>query len=296
MEEKKKAIRKYREKQSPISWLLDAIGLSSKTWYAIDQEVDDSDDLLWKERIEHILIDFPYYGFRRVHAQLCRLGHLVNKKRVQRIMHKHALVQKRRKWSVKTTNSRHALPIYPNLVADLVIDYPEQVWVADITYIRLPDKRFCYLATVIDVYTRRVRGWALMETMEESLVLGALNAALTRYGAPEYFHSDRGGQYCGKAHTGLLTTHKVGISMSATGVSVDNPFAESFFRTLKVEEVYLSDYADIEEARRSIAEFIDVVYTQKRLHSSLRYLTPEEFEQAYEAQHKKKGRAPLLGN
>ncbi len=271
--------------------MLEAIGLSSKTWYAHEEEVDDTDDLVWKERIERILIDFPYYGFRRVHAQLLRDLHTINKKRVQRIMQEYKLVQKRRKYSITTTNSRHTLPTYLNLIATLVIAHPEHVWVADITYIRLPNGKFCYLATILDIFTRRIRGWALREHMREELVVEALNAALKRNGAPEYFHSDRGGQYCGKMHTEILERNGVQISMAATGVSVDNAFAESFFRTIKVEEVYLSDYADIADARRSIAQFIDVVYTHKRLHSSLGYLTPDEFEKAFEAQ----GRNPLLG-
>ena len=280
-------MRKHADARTPRIWLLEAIGLSSKTWYRDEEETDDADDLVWKERILRILIDFPYYGFRRVHAQLLRDGHTINKKRVQRIMQEYKLVQKRRKYSIKTTNSRHALPTYPNLIADLIISYPEHVWVADITYIRLPNGKFCYLATVLDIFTRRPRGWALAEHMREELVVEALESALKRYEAPEYFHSDRGGQYCGKEHTAILTAHKVRISMAATGVSVDNAFAESFFRTIKVEEVYLADYADIVDARRQIAEFIDVVYTTKRLHSSLGYLTPEEFEEAWRKQQKK---------
>lgn len=287
VEAKKEAIEQHRSKDTPVSWLLDAIGLSSKTWYAQETEADDVDDLMWKKRIETILVDFPYYGFRRIHAQLLRDGHTINKKRVQRIMQEQHLVQKRRKYSVKTTNSRHALPTYPNLIKDVIISYPEHVWVADITYIRLPSGKFCYLATILDIFTRRIRGWALAEHMREELVVEALEAALTHYGAPEYFHSDRGGQYCGKEHTGILTEYKVQISMAATGVSVDNAFAESFFRTIKVEEVYLSDYADIDDARRHVAEFIDVVYSTKRLHSSLDYLTPEEFEDVWRKQQKK---------
>lgn len=244
------------------------------------------DDLEWKQHIEKVLVDFPYYGHRRVTHELKRRGHVVNKKRVQRIMQEFELVQKRRKSGIKTTNSRHQLPTYPNLIKDLVISYPEHLWVADITYIRLPGNRFCYLATILDVFTRKPRGWALDDHMKESLVVEALTMALKKHGAPEYFHSDRGGQYCGDLHTGLLKQHGVKISMAATGVSVDNAFAESFFRTIKVEEVYLSDYVDIKDAREHIAQFIDIVYTTKRIHSSLGYLTPEEFEEAWRKQHK----------
>lgn len=234
-----------------------------------------------------MLVDFPYYGHRRAAKELKRRGHAINKKHVQRIMQRYHLVQKRRRSGMKTTNSRHALPTYPNLVKDLVISYPDHLWVADITYVRLPNGKFCYLATILDVFTRRPRGWSLADHMREELVLDALMSALKKHDAPEYFHSDRGGQYCGDRHTRLLKKHGVQISMAATGVSVDNPFAESFFRTIKVEEVYLSDYRDIADARRHIAQFIDIVYTTKRLHSSIGYLTPEEFEDAWRKQHAK---------
>jgi transposase InsO family protein len=268
----------------PVIWFLEAIGLSSKTWYAPEKEADDTEDLLWKARMETVLQDFPRYGSIKVTKMLQRAGYTVNKKKVQRLMQKYGLTQKRRRSFVKTTDSRHNLPTYPNLIADLVISYPNHVWVADITYSRLPNKTFCYLATILDVFTRKPRGWALADHMREELVTTALQQAIDRHGAPEYFHSDRGGQYCGKEHTGILEKHGIRISMSATGVSVDNPFAESFFRTIKVEEVELSDYRDLADARRRIADFIEVVYTQKRIHASLGYLTPDEFEAAWLAQ------------
>lgn len=265
------------------SWLAEAIGLSRKllgkgvAGVSVDELSED--DIALKDKITAILFDFPYYGHRRVVAQLKRGGHCVNKKKVQRVMRVTGLVQKVRKWKPRTTDSRHKLTIYSNCVKDLVLVRPKQVFVGDITYVRLA-KGFCYVAIVLDIFTKKVVGWAIAEHMEASLCVEALELALEG-GAPEYFHSDRGGQYCSDAHTALLKENNVAISMADTGVSVDNPFAESFNRTLKVEEVYLAEYMTIDDAEESIKQFIEDVYNKKRLHSSIGYVPPEEFEREW---------------
>lgn len=231
---------------------------------------------MWKNRIETILADFPYYGYIRVTEELKRRGCAVNKKRISRIMKETGLAQKRRKSGMKTTNSRHRLPVYPNLVKEISASRPKHIWVGDITYVRLA-KGFCYVAALLDIFTRKVVGWSVELHMETSLVVAALKLALEG-GAPEYHHSDRGGQYCSREYTDLLKENGVKISMADTGVSVDNPYAESFNRTLKVEEVYLADYETIDDARELMKRFIEEMYNKKRLHSSLGYKPPEEFE------------------
>lgn len=265
-----------RKEGKPLSWYLEAISLSPKCFKEKGEAENSEEDKVWKERIESVLADFPYYGNVRVTEELKRKGYAVNKKRIERIMRETGLAQKRRKHTVKTTNSRHKLQIYPNLVKDIVANHPKHIWVGDITYVRLA-KGFCYVAAILDIFTRKIVGWSVELHMETSLIVSALNLALLG-GAPEYHHSDRGGQYCSHEYANLLKENGVKISMADTGVSVDNPYAESFNRTLKVEEVYLSDYETIDDARDSIKCFIEEMYNKKRLHSSLGYKPPEEFE------------------
>lgn len=278
----------YREKEpnAKMSWLAEAVGLSRKclgATVAIEEtKTKDSDDTLVEE-ILLILHDFPCYGYRRVTPALKRGGIHVNKKRIQRIMHEHGLSQKRRRRFTKTTDSRHGLTTYPNVVSGIVPDHPCHVWAADITYVRL-EKGFSYVALIVDTFTRKVVGWAVDTHMEASLVLEALRMALEG-GVPDYHHSDRGGQYCAKEYVERLTSCGVQISMADVGMSVDNPYAESLNRTLKVEEVYLKEYRTIEDARREIKHFIEVVYNTKRLHSSIGYVPPVEFEATWCAVH-----------
>jgi putative transposase len=244
-----------------------------------EKPVLSTEDLVWKEKIVSILTEFPCYGYRKITKALHRQGYTINKKKVARIMQAGGLAQKRRKYGVKTTNSRHNLPTYPNCIKGVVPSFPHHIWVADITYVRLA-RGFCYVAIVLDVFTRKVVGWAVLETMATLLVTSALEMALTK-GTPTYHHSDRGGQYCSSEYTGMLKSRGITISMAATGVSVDNPHAESFNKTLKVEEVYLSDYETIDDAAPSIERFIERVYNEKRLHASLGYLPPAEFEELW---------------
>lgn len=265
---------------------MEAIGLSPKCFKEKDETENLEEDKIWKERIEAVLIGFPYYGNVRVTKELHRRGYSVNKKRIARIMKENGLAQKRRKSWTKTTDSRHSLPTYSNLVKDVVANRPHHIWVADITYVRLA-KGFCYVAIILDVFTKKVVGLSVELHMETSLVVDALKLALEG-GSPEYHHSDRGGQYCSYAYTDLLKENGVNISMADTGVSVDNPYAESFNRTLKVEEVYLADYDTIVDAKESMKRFIEEMYNKKRLHSSLGYKPPEEFEEEWLKQNEKR--------
>jgi transposase InsO family protein len=225
-----------------------------------------------------VLLRFPTYGYRRVAAQLRREGCLINHKRVRRVMGENdllAIVKKR----VKTTNSKHSYGRYPNLVKDLVIVRPDQVWCADITYIQL-QRVFIYLAIILDVFTRSLRGWHLGRSLSTDLPLTALKRALIQR-TPEIHHSDQGVQYAAEGYVEQLETAGVQISMTARGQAIDNPYAERVIRTIKEEEVYLADYVDFADAYQHIGHFIQDVYQTKRIHSALGYLTPMEFEAAY---------------
>jgi transposase InsO family protein len=232
-----------------------------------------------RDAIQHIALRWPAYGYRRVHAELVRQGWKVNHKRVLRLMRIDNLLCVRQRKFIFTTNSQHRLPIYPNLVEDLVLNRMDQLWVADITYIRL-QVEFVYLAVLLDAFSRRCIGWALQRTLEAALALEALRMAL-RQRRPKpglVHHSDRGVQYASYDYTAKLQQHGVRISMSRTASPYDNAQAESFIKTLKYEEVYRTEYRNLEEARASIAEFLEKIYNRERLHSALGYCPPEEFE------------------
>jgi transposase InsO family protein len=219
-----------------------------------------------------------------VTAELRRRGWGVNHKRVRRRMREDNLLCLRRRKFVVTTDSNHELPVYPNLAGDLVLTGLDQLWVADITYIRL-ELEFVYLAVILDAYSRRAIGWALERTLEDELSLAALRMALrARSPAPGLVHhSDRGLQYASKDYTDLLKAYQIDISMSRKGNPYDNARCESFLKTLKYEEVYRQEYRDLGEARAGIERFIEKVYNQKRLHSALGYRPPAEFERALSA-------------
>lgn len=257
---------------------MDAIGLSSKSWYAEEKQENNKEDETVKVKINKILSDFPCYGYRRITPELKRKGIEINHKKTRRIMKKYGLHQKkRRKPKIFTTDSNHKLFKYPNLIKEIIPLFPNHIWASDITFIKLRNGAFCYLAVIIDVFTRNVRGWSLKNTLETELVLEALTKALA-HGTPLYHHSDRGRQYCSMEYTNKLKEKGIQISMSDKGEPTQNPFAESFFKTLKVEEVYMFEYNSIEETKISIKRFIEIVYSKKRLHSSLDYITPKEFE------------------
>jgi putative transposase len=188
-------------------------------------------------------------------------------------------LNKRRKIKSWTTDSNHDLRTFPNLIKNTVSIAPNQIWASDITYIRLL-KGFCYLAAIIDIFTKQIRGWAIGLSLEAELAIKALDLALEK-GTPEIHHSDQGVQYCSAEYVMRLESREIKISMSDTGEPTQNAFAESFFRTLKVEEVYLKEYETLDDAKRSIQRFIEIVYTKKRLHQSLGYLPPEKFEMKF---------------
>jgi len=222
------------------------------------------------------------YGTRRVRSQLRRspYGYRINRKRVQRIMRQKGLLRPVKRRKSRTTDSDHPYPRYPNLVKELEITRPEQVWVSDITYIRL-GQGFVYLAIVMDVFTRVIRGWRLSKLLDQELTLAALGMALMDR-VPEIHHSDQGVQYAAHAYVDLLRAFQVQISMAAVGKAEENGYAERFMRTIKEEEVDLSDYRNFAEALAQIGQFIEDVYNHKRIHSSLGYLTPAEFEAAWQ--------------
>lgn len=261
-----------------------AIGLSPKCWKEVScAKKEEAPEAIWRLKIERILSETPCYGYRKVTAALKKAGDGVNHKKIMRLMRETGLKQKKRRWKPRTTDSRHTLRVFPNIIKDIVPLYPHHLWVADITYVQLPHG-FCYVAIVLDVFTRKVVGWSIATTMETALVIEALEMAL-KVGTPLLHHSDRGGQYCAIDYVTRLEHIGTKISMADTGVSVDNPFAESFNRTLKVEEVYLQRYENIDEARASIATFINDVYHAKRLHQSLNYQTPDEFSTSWQLQN-----------
>jgi putative transposase len=236
-------------------------------------------DMELRSQIQKIALANPYYGYRRVQAELQRRGQQVNHKRVRRLMREDNLLCLRRRAFVRTTDSRHGFSVYPNLAREMVLSDINQLWVADITYIRLQSE-FIFLAVILDAYSRRVIGWELSNSLAAELTLGALRKALKgRDFAPGLaHHSDRGVQYACADYTQLLREHGIQISMSRRGNPYDNARVESFIKTLKYEEVYRADYQDQREVRSSIGRFLEKVYNQKRLHSALGYLSPAQFE------------------
>lgn len=229
--------------------------------------------------IQKIALEWPCYGSRRMARELRDRGWRVNRKRIQRWMREDHLLCVRKRAFTVTTNSHHGLPVYANLAAGMTLTGLDQLWVADITYIRL-EREFVYLAVILDAYSRRVVGWALERTLEDTLTLAALRMALERRRpAPGLVHhSDRGVQYASRDYTALLQQHGIRISMSRKGNPYDNATCESFLKTLKYEEVYRSEYRDLGDARARIGEFLEAVYNERRLHSALGYLSPARFE------------------
>jgi putative transposase len=232
-----------------------------------------------RDQMQRVALESPAYGYRRITAELHKRGFAVNHKRVLRMMRQDNLLCIRRRAFLVTTDSRHNLPIYPNLARQMAPTAMNQLWVADITYIRL-HAEFVYLAVVLDAFSRRVIGWALGRTLEAELAVMALRMALLeRKPAPGLVHhSDRGVQYASRVYTEILQQHQSKISMSRKSNPYDNATCESFIKTLKYEEVYRNEYRDFQEARSCIGEFLERVYNRKRLHSALGYVPPAEFE------------------
>ena len=233
------------------------------------------------EQIKEICTDFSKYGYRRVTKQLHRDGKIINTKKVRRIMKEEKLVVRKKRYKPITTQSNHSLQTYPNLAKNFTPTGMNQLWVADITYIRL-QYEFVYLAAITDVFSRRSVGWALSRNIDTQLALSALNKAIQLRGKENVIgcihHSDQGVQYAAMAYVEKLREHDMLASMSRKGNCYDNAFAETFFKTLKYEEVLMNEYQTFDDAYQNIKRFIEEVYNKKRLHSSIGYVPPEEFE------------------
>jgi transposase InsO family protein len=259
------------------------MGLSRSSYYYQakgEPEAKRKEDADIRDRLEALALRFPRYGYRRMTAQLKREGFPVNHKRVLRIMREAGLLVKTRKRYVPTTDSQHSYAVYPNLYKDAQIQGIDAVWVADITYIRIL-LGFVYLAVILDAFSRKVIGYAISKSLDTRLTVSALESAL-RARQPNrgcIHHSDRGVQYACENYVELLKTHGLRISMSAKGNPYENAQVESFFKTLKTEEVYLMDYRDWDDVVRHLPVFIEDVYNRERLHSALGYMSPDEFEQ-----------------
>jgi len=251
-----------------------------------DAEPGPDPDMDLRDAIQHIALAWPSYGRPRITAELRRCGWTVNAKRVYRLLRKDNLLCVRKRKFVVTTDSNHGWKVYPNLARDMVLTDVDQLWRADITYIRLREE-FVFLAVILDAFSRRVIGWALDRHMEDELTLTALRMALAHRTLQPglVHHSDRGSQYASREYTELLASHQIAISMSRKGNPWDNATCESFMKTLKYEEVLRNEYRDLAEARASIREFLEKVYNQKPLPSALGYLPPAEFEAQRAAQH-----------
>lgn len=258
------------------------MGLSMSSYYhdpkvsRAEQEELDAD---LRGYIENIRVDFPKSGYRTLMEYLRRQNVEVSEYRLRKVLAKFKLQIKVKKRYIRTTNSNHGFKIYPNLVKDFKVKRKNQVWVADITYIRI-ENGFVYLAVIIDRYSRKVVGWSLSKKIDGELTLAALKMAHEQRGHPKNVthHSDRGVQYLCEKYTSFLEANGYKISCSAKGNPYDNAFAESFMRTLKVEQVDLYSYRTILDVLANVPDFIEEVYNKKRVHSSLGYLTPEEFE------------------
>jgi putative transposase len=272
----------------PVRWLCRLFDCPRAGLYRTPTEA--ADEAALRRAVEELAGAWPTYGYRRVTVMLRRHGWVVNAKRVRRVMHELGLAAEPAKRRVRTTNSDHPFPRYPNLVADLTVSRPDQVWVADITYVRVRVE-FVYLAAVMDVFTRCIRGWEVSRSLDQGLTLRALHRALRR-GRPEVHHSDQGVQYAAAEYTDRLTHVNSLISMATVGEPRENGYAERLMRTVKEEEVALTEYQDYADARRQLGRFLDGVYNRKRIHSALGYLTPVEFEHQWRAQGRGSRRLP----
>ena len=268
------------------------IEVSPSSYYykpKVSRSERDKKDAELRDKIEDLQEDFPKAGYRMVREHLLRAGERVNWKKIRRVMAEYGLQAQVSRKFINTTDSKHGHPIYPNLIEGLTVTGINRVWVADITYIRIMTG-FVFLAVILDVFSRRVIGWAISKSIDRTLTLTALRMAI-RQRQPHsgvIHHSDRGVQYACEDYVELLKEDGFQVSMSAKGDPYDNAYAESFMKTLKNEEVYLWEYESFIDVAERIPFFIEEVYNKKRLHSGIGYLPPEEFEQMLENEEMKK--------
>jgi putative transposase len=272
----------HEQADCPVAMACAVVDLPRSTYYHRPSRRDEGEVVA---AIEQIAAEThtSMYGTRRMKGELGRAPYelKVSRKRVQRIMALKGLLRPVKRRTCRTTNSEHPYPRYPNLVKGLEITHPDHVWASDITYIRM-GQGFIYLAVVLDLFTRCVRGWCLSRSLDQELTLTALRQALN-FGAPEIHHSDQGSQYAAHAYVDLLKAHQVEPSMAAVGKAEENGYAERFMRTIKEEEVDLSEYWNFADAQAQIGRFIEEVYMTNRIHSRLGYVPPVEFEEAWRA-------------
>ena len=263
----------------PVGLRCDLVGLARSTYDHAAHEAEDEAAL--RSALRRVAGDWPTYGYRRVTAMLRREGWSVNGKRVRRVMRSLGLLAAPRRRRVRTTQSRHDFPRFPNAVAGLTVVSPDQVWAADIPYVRL-GAGSVYLAVVLDVFTRLIRGWELGRSLDQRLTPGALDRALAQ-GEPQVHHSGQGVQYAATAYVERLTSRGIVVSMASAGCPEENGHVERLMRTIKEEDVALTEYADWADARRQLGRFLDDVDNRKRIHSALGYLTPAEFATRWQA-------------